>query len=167
MQWAVVQRDHTFYMDHDALKNKNRNGAIFLDVSVSLETRPYTLLLYGHNMKSGAMFGGLRNYENPNYCARNRFISFSSLYEEGRYVIFAAGRIGIEEGQPDYIDPFSMLSDNAEERAEMIDRLKKASAWSGSVDVSPEDQLLILVTCVDDDDHRRVVAARRLREGEN
>ena len=61
---AVVQRDEVFYMDHDALGKKNINGAIFLDSGISLKTRPYTLILYGHNMKTGAMFGCLRNFEN-------------------------------------------------------------------------------------------------------
>ena len=42
----------------------------------------------------------------------------------------------------------------------------KASVFSNTVDVRPEDQLLLLVTCVDADEERRVVAARRVRDGE-
>lgn len=61
---AVVQRDEVYYMTHDALGRKNVNGAIFLDSGISLKTRPYCYILYGHNMKTGAMFGNLRNYEN-------------------------------------------------------------------------------------------------------
>ena len=34
------------------------------------------------------------------------------------------------------------------------------------LDVTEDDQLLPLITCVGDDDERLVVAARRLREGE-
>lgn len=64
---AVVQRDEVFYMDHDALAKQNVNGAIFMDADVSLKTRPYTLILYGHNMKTGAMFGCLRNFENVSF----------------------------------------------------------------------------------------------------
>jgi sortase (surface protein transpeptidase) len=33
--------------------------------------------------------------------------------------------------------------------------------------VRPDDQLLLLVTCVENDTERRVVAARRVREGED
>jgi hypothetical protein len=34
------------------------------------------------------------------------------------------------------------------------------------LDVQPEDQLLLLVTCVDGEDERLLVAARRLRPNE-
>ncbi len=60
----VMQRDETYYMDHDLLGKPNVNGALFLDSGISLKTRPYSLVIYGHNMKTGAMFGCLRNYEN-------------------------------------------------------------------------------------------------------
>lgn len=167
LEEAVVQRDNTFYMTHDAKKRENANGAVFLDAAVSLNTRPYTLLIYGHNMRSGAMFGCLRNYENPSYYRKSPFLSFESMYEEGRYVIFAAGSIGLEEGQAGYIDVFRMLSDRPDERQQVIDVLKEASVFPCAVDVQPDDQLLLLVTCVDRDERRRVVAARRLREGES
>ena len=36
-----------------------------------------------------------------------------------------------------------------------------------TVDVQPDDQLLVLVTCSKDDRERRLVSARRVREDEN
>ena len=64
----VVHKDNTFFLDHDAMGKRNANGAIFMDQGTSLLTRPYTILLYGHNMKTGAMFGNLRKYEDFSYC---------------------------------------------------------------------------------------------------
>ena len=58
---AVVQRDNEYYLRRDYRGYHNNNGAIFLDEDCGLATRPHTLILYGHNMKTGAMFGGLRN----------------------------------------------------------------------------------------------------------
>lgn len=164
---AVVQRDEVYYMDHDALGKKNVNGAIFLDSGVSLNTRPYTCVLYGHNMKTGAMFGCLRNYENITYYHSNPFITFDTMYENGRYVIFAVGMVNTVERVKNYVNIYSLLSDNLQERQSVIDALVKASVFSNSVDVRPDDQILLLVTCVDHDNERRVVAARRIRGGEN
>ena len=164
---AVVQRDEVFYMDHDALCKKNVNGAIFLDSGISMKTRPYTLILYGHNMKTGAMFGKLRNYENAAFYHKNPFISFDSLYERGRYVVFAVGSISTEQYDAGYLDFFALTSANAQERQAAINTLKAISVYSCTIDVQPDDQLLLLVTCVDNDDERRVVAARRVRDGEN
>jgi len=166
LEEAVVQRDNTFYMTHDARKRKNSNGAIFLDATISLETRPYTLLLYGHNMKSGAMFGCLRNYENLDFYRQNCFLTFESEHEAGRYAVFAAGSIGIDEGQENNIDVFWMLSDRADERQRLIRALREKSEIQCGLEVLPEDQLILLVTCVDSQEQRRVVAARRLRPEE-
>lgn len=166
MDEAVVQRDETYYMDHDALGKKNVNGAIFLDSSVGLKTRPYTLLLYGHNMKTGAMFGCLRNYENAAYYHKNPFITFDTMYEDGRYVILAVGTVSTEPGLRNSADFFALQSLSVSERQTAIDALFKASVFSQSVDVRPDDQLLLLITCVDREEERRVVAARRLRDGE-
>lgn len=62
---AVAQRDNIYYLDHDVMGTSNVNGALFLDAAISLKTRPYAYIIYGHNMKSGAMFGSL-----PSDCSR-------------------------------------------------------------------------------------------------
>ena len=167
LEEAVVQRDEAYYMDHDALGQRNVNGAIFLDSSISLKSRPYTLILYGHNMKTGAMFGSLRSFENASYYHKNPFLTFDSLYEEGRYVIFAVGSVSTEKYGRHYVDFFSLTSTDIRQRKAALDALKAASVHTCTVGVEPEDQLLILVTCVEKDEDRRVVAARRIREGED
>jgi len=164
---AVVQRDNIYYMDHNALGEKNINGALFLDGSCSLKTRPYSLVIYGHNMKSGAMFGSLRNFENISFYHKSPFITLDTQYETGRYVIFSVAQISLLEGTNHYIDPFDLHSLQVSRRRQMIDVLTRCSVHTCTVDVTPEDQLLLLITCVDSDDERRVVAARRIRDGES
>ena len=164
---AVMQRDNVFYMDHDALGNQNVNGALFLDSGISLKTRPYTYIIYGHNMKSGAMFGSLRNYENSAFYHNDPFITFDTMYETGRYVIFAVGSVSTEEYGRNYVDFYALRSASIPERQAAIDALIAASVHTCTVDVVPEDQLLVLVTCVEKDEDRRVVVARRIRDGED
>ncbi len=164
---AVVQRDNVFYMDHDALGNQNVNGALFLDSGISLKERPYTYIIYGHNMKSGAMFGSLRNYENSTFYHNDPFITYDTMYETGRYVIFAVGSVSTEEWGRNYVDFYALRSTNIPDRQASIDALINASVHTCTVDVQPEDQLLVLVTCVEKDEDRRVVVARRIRDGED
>ena len=52
------------------------------------------------------------------------------------------------------------------EREEAIRTLERRSVISSALDVQADDQILLLVTCLDGDTERLVVAARRLREGE-
>ena len=163
----VVQRDNEYYLTHDAQDRRNDNGAIFLDVNADLTTRPYTLILYGHNMKSGAMFGCLRNYEYADFCQRHPILTFNTLYEEGRYVIFAVGEVSDRVIDENYVDLFQLsTSMKITDRQCAIDSLEANAVHRLQVDVRPDDQLLLLVTCTDEAGEHRVIAARRLREGE-
>ena len=164
---AVVQRDNVFYLDHDVRQKENSNGALFMDAAVNLNYRPYSLVIYGHNMKSGEKFGNLRRYENDSYYRNTPFISFDSIYENGTYVIFSAGKISMTPDMENYVDFFAFTSLRAYERQEMINTLIRASALTCEIDVRAEDQLLVLVTCTESDPVRRVVAARRIRDGES
>lgn len=163
---AVVQRDNSYYLSRDYLGYHNVNGAIFLEESCDLSTRPYTLLLYGHNMKSFAMFGGLRKYENMSYYREHPFITFDTAYETGRYVIFATGVVSLKSYARDFLNFSKLNSDQVLWRREALEAIRKNSVYYSFVDVKPEDQLLVLVTCVEDDARRRIVVARRIRDGE-
>ncbi|MBE5804913.1 MAG: class B sortase [Clostridiales bacterium] len=163
---AVVQRDNTYYLRRDYRGYHNVNGALFLDESINLKSRPYTLLIYGHNMKTGAMFGNLRNYENLHYYQKNPFVTFDTMYEEGRYVIFAITELSTNSKDYNYFSFGRLNTNHIAWRSEAISDLKSHSVFLVDIDVQPDDQLLLLITCVDDEEERRVVAARRVREGE-
>lgn len=163
---AVCQKDNSYYLDHDALGRKNANGAIFLDESIPLLPRPDTLILYGHNMKSGNMFGRLKKYEESAYFFRHQILGFDSLYEEGKYAVFAVFRMDTVPGSPGWFNLWSTLTDQAAAREAAIRKMEGRSACASVVDVQAEDQLLLLVTCLDGETERLVVAARRLRKNE-
>lgn len=162
----VALKDNDFFLNHDAMGKRNGNGAIFMDQGISLITRPYTILLYGHNMKTGAMFGNLRQYEKFSYCYQHRILRFDSLYEEGRYVVFAVSHVNLTPGRSKYLNLSAIQSTDRETRKNAVNALIKCSMHDIMLDVNEEDQLLLLITCAGDDDERLIVAARRLRDGE-
>lgn len=163
---AVCQKDNTYFLNHDATGKRNSNGAIFLDSGVPLMTRPYTLFLYGHNMKSGNMFGRLKKYKGSGYFYKHRIITFDTLYEDGQYAVFAVMEMDTTPGTARWYDLWSLAADSYAEREEAIRTLERRSVISSALDVQADDQILLLVTCLDGDTERLVVAARRLREGE-
>lgn len=163
---AVVQRDNEYYLTRDHRGYHNKNGAIFMDETVDLSTRPYTIILYGHNMKTGLMFGGLRNYENISFYRANPFITFNSAQEDGRYVIFAVATIGVKSSNWKFVNLWQLSSTTIATRKTAIEQLRTRSLYRSGIEVREDDQLLLLVTCVENDDERRVVAARRIRDGE-
>ena len=166
LEEPVVKKDNSFFLNHDAEGKKNVNGAIFLDEEISLTTRPYTICLYGHNMKSGNMFGRLKKYLKREYLFRHRIVTFDSMYEDGQYAVFAAAEISIVPGTALYYDLWSLNTKDRNEREQAIRRLTRLSSCDSLLDVRADEQILVLVTCIDQDTNRLVVAARRLREGE-
>lgn len=163
---GVVQRDNTYYLNHDYLGNKNVNGALFLDMAIPLSSRPYTLMVYGHNMKTGEMFGKMLKYKQVSWYRDHAFVTFNSQYEDGRYIIFSAARVQVVPGTS-FVNLYALLTDEVAAREEVIRQLDVLSCFNNYVDVRPEDQILLLITCDGNDDERFVVAARRIRDGES
>ncbi len=163
---AVAQKDNTFFLNHDALGKRNSNGAIFLDEDVRLITRPYTLFLYGHNMKNGNMFGRLKKYKENTYFYQHRIITFDTMYEEGQYAVFAVMEMNTVPGTGLWYDLWSLNTDSRTDREKAIRTMESRSAIRSMLDVQANDQLLLLITCLDGETERLVVAARRLRNGE-
>lgn len=163
---AVAQKDNTFFLNHDALGKRNSNGSIFLDEDIRLITRPYTFFLYGHNMKSGNMFGRLKKYKENAYFYQHRIITFDTMYEDGQYAVFAVMEMNTVPGTGLWYDLWSLNTDSSTDRGNAIRTLESRSAVRSTLDVQADDQLLLLITCLDGETERLVVAARRLRDGE-
>lgn len=163
---AVVQRDNTYYLNRDYLGYHNVNGAIFLDAGCNLTDDPKALILYGHNMKTGDMFGSLHKYESYSYFRTHPTIICDTQYEEGEFRVFAVLRVSTVYGAARFINYTMYNQMTAEQQEEALASLLKLAAFPAPVDVSTEDQLLILSTCTGDDRERLLVCARRLRPGE-
>ncbi len=163
---AVVQRDNEYYLRRDYRGYHNVNGSLFLDESCDLSTRPYTLMVYGHNMKTGAMFGCLRNFESASFYHKNPFVTFDTAYENGRYVIFSIATLDVVHSKRDISILSWLNSSSVALREEAISMLQSSSIYTSSVDVLADDQLLLLITCTGEDHERRIVTARRVRDGE-
>ena len=112
------------------------------------------------------MFGRLKKYKESAYFHRHRIITFDTMYEDGQYAVFAVAEMNTVPGTANWFDLWSLDTDIRSSREEAIRALEKKSAISSALDVQADDQLLLLVTCLDGDTERLVVAARRLREGE-
>lgn len=164
---AVVQRDNDYYLRRDYRGYHNENGSLFLEETCSLKTRPYTLMIYGHNMKSGLMFGCLRNYERLSFYRQNPFITFDTAYEKGKYVIFSIADMMFADGYQDTAMLAQINSNSIERRQKAIDLIKSRAKFVSSVDVQPDDQIMMLITCLGDGDARRILFARRVRDGED
>lgn len=167
----VFQRNNSYYLTHDATGAKNPTGALFLDENCNLRIVPMQVLIHGHNMKEGAMFGSLKKYKvkDAPFYKEHPFITFDSLYESATYVIFAVAEVNIVPGNTHYFPFWHQFFFNDEEAfRQYVSLAKEYSRFKVDIDIQPGDRLLTLATCSSEDDNLRlIVMARMLRPDEN
>ena len=67
IDYPVVQHDNEFYLNHDYFGEDDKNGTLFVNAANQLHPRDSILLIHGHNMKSGAMFGDMDYFREYDY----------------------------------------------------------------------------------------------------
>ena len=183
VNYPVVQRKsddgNSYYMDKNIDKEQADAGSIFLDTrnyfdyivdGVKAFENSHNLVIYGHEMKDGSMFGSLKYYKDTaGYYSEHPVIELSSNYETYKYKIFAYFIVDAEDTTETQFDCWNTLNFEDEEQFyEFVNNAKKRSFDFNDVDVRYGDQLLTLQTC-----HsmfptaRFYVMARLVRDGED
>ena len=162
----VVQRenDNEYYLTHAYSGEEAREGALFLDGANRLSDE--NIIIYGHNMRNGTMFGELSSFGEREFLLKNAVVRFDTLYENALYVPFAMFEASMDEDDGHYFDVRQIVFDETTFELFVL-KLRGRSVFDVPVEVEYGDQLLTLVTCsYNDDDGRYIVALRKLREGE-
>ncbi len=126
IDYPVVQRDNDFYLHHDFYGNEDNNGTLFVNEYNSLMPRDWLVLIHGHHMRSGAMFGRLMDYEDFGYVCSHPLIMWRTVRdpEEVYYVPVSALNVSADEGNPDYmyvLEPLDFFFEESEKMREMAE----------------------------------------------
>ncbi len=156
----VVYRDNNYYLNHDFNGKTSEGGALFMDVLHPFSGRTQHLVVHGHNMQDGTMFGHLLRYTNPSFAREHGSISWSTLFRKETYEVYAVAVVATDEDDARFVDYLGTANFDTENQfyGFLADMQKNSIYWKG-VNVSPEDALLTLSTCMDND--RILVLARR------
>ena len=88
IDYPVMQTtNNEYYLDHNFNQEKDNNGSIFMDKDCAAWPRSQNLILYGHHMRSGKMFGDLEKYARESYYKEHSIIQFDTIYEKGVYQV--------------------------------------------------------------------------------
>lgn len=161
INYPVVQRDNSFYLNHDFESEKNRHGSIFMDENCDVQGD--VLLLHGHHMKDGTMFGGLKKYKESAFCEEHSEIVLEFEEEYARYQIFAVAQVDL---LAENSFRFEVLPQSSEEKVLYIEGLDRSSFWfdeSVLADGVENSAFLILSTCdYGTEEERLLVAAKKI-----
>lgn len=160
MDYPVLQSSQEqpeYYLRRNYKGEYDINGSLFLqwDCSVS---EGANLVIYGHNMKSGVMFGNLDQYADPSYCQEHPAVLFQTADGVSLYTVVAVLKADVS------MFPFQQTL--FQEPDGLLDYLTQAKAlelFDNGERISPDaEQVLTLVTCSYEwDGARNIVVAVR------
>ena len=90
INYPVVQtNDNDYYLYRNYRKENSNYGSIFIDKNSDIENTNSNIIMYGHNMKDGSMFGDLLKYEDEEYYNNHKYIEFVTNTNSSTYEIIA------------------------------------------------------------------------------
>lgn len=166
IDYPVMQTgNNEYYLDHNFNQEYDKNGSLFLDAACDVVHRNTNLIIYGHHMKSGRMFGNLNSYSKKEYCEKHPTIQFDTIYEKGTYQVMYVFRSRIYN-EDEVIFKYYQFFDAASEKEfeSNMQEMAALSLYDTGVTASFGDELLTLSTCDSSEtDGRFVVVAKRIR----
>ncbi len=165
IDYPVMQTvNNEYYLDHNFNQEKDRNGCIFMDYQCDVLKGCDNIILYGHHMKSGKMFGTLNRYSKESYYEEHPTIQFDTIYEKGTYQVMYVFRSKVyseEEVTFKYYQFINAVSEK-EFNSAMIE-MAELSLYDTGVTAEYGDQLLTLSTCdYQEKKGRFVVVAKKI-----
>lgn len=158
MDYPIMQTDNNEYYLSHAWNNVNSStGAIFMECRSNPDFKDYNTIVYGHNMRSGAMFAVLRLYT-----TERNLKKWPNIYirtDEGvfRYEIFSSFYAPLDS-------PVYGLSFNQTETKEnLLKYSKENSEIESEIEPALTDRILTLSTCTNTDDNLRWIVQARLK----
>ena len=66
--------DNSYYLTHTFQNERNKVGSIFIETANEADFSDLHTIIYGHNMKNGSMFAGLKNYSSKSYWQAHPYV---------------------------------------------------------------------------------------------
>lgn len=149
------QSDDTYYLDHNIYGKKTVGGALFTERAYNgTDFSDPVTIIYGHKLKSGAMFGGLQAlYSDPKGFAENRTIHVWMPDRQLEFEIFAA--LPYDNRHILYNYDFTNTRMFQRYFESIFDTRALGANFDPECGLVPEDHVLILSTCLRGDNTKR------------
>lgn len=179
IDYPVMQtpEDEDYYLHRDFYEKENRNGCLIMDTDSTVGvgcreqeyiggTKPSTnLIIHGHTMKSGLMFGKLSLYEDEAYGKEHNIICFDSLYEKREYELISVFRSQVYKKSDDVFKYYQFFQAETEDEFRTWYRnIKERALYDTGVTARFGDEFITLTCCAYHvEDGRFVVVGKRVK----
>ncbi len=166
----VVQtmEDETYYLQRDINQEYNINGTLLMDTDSDVIKPSTNLIIHGHNMKSGEMFGDLDLYQEESYAKEHSSIAvfFPNCKREYEVISVFYSQVYNKSDQVFKFYKF-FQADTEEEFDSFYKNIKEMSIFDTEMEAEFGDEFLTLSTCsYQVSNGRFVVVAKKIKEEE-
>jgi len=165
VDYPVMQTvNNEYYLDHNFNQEEDRNGSIFMDYQCDVVKGCDNIILYGHHMRSGKMFGTLNKYSSESYYEAHPVIQFDTIYEKGTYQVMYVFRSKVYSEEDVTFKYYQFINAASEkEFNSAMNEMAALSLYDTGVTASYGDKLLTLSTCdYQETKGRFVVVAKKI-----
>lgn len=165
IDYPVMQTtDNEYYLSHNISLEEDKNGTLFMDASCDIKKPSTNYIIYGHNMRSGKMFGALDKYENESYYEKHKIIEFDTIYEQSTYEIMYVFRSKVYLQDEVVFKYYQFIDANsADEFQSYMNEMAELSFYDTGVTAEYGDYLLTLSTCdYEEKEGRFVIVAKKI-----
>lgn len=143
INYPIAQsKDNAYYLTHNVRKKDDQAGSLFLDYRNNAGKELENMIIYGHRMKDGSMFGELAKFSEVSY--RDKHTEFYLLTPERNYkiIVFSCRTV---RGEVKYF-PTSFTSADTEKV--YWNKALSQSYWQKAPSPKPEGAIMVtLATC--------------------
>lgn len=180
IDYPVMQRmdNEDYYLDRDFDGNPSTAGSLIMDTDSVVGdgtkandyndgTKPSTnLIIHGHNMRNGSMFGDLDKYRKQDFEKQHSIIKFKSLYEEREYEIVSVflSQVYLAK-QTDVFKYYKFFeAENKDQFDYFYNNIKKLQMYDTGVTAEYGDEFITLSVCAYHvENGRLVVVGKRIK----
>lgn len=150
-----------YYLKRNFKKEESNHGCLYAYEGCDVVGQSDNITVYGHNMKDGSMFAGLKKYQKKSFWEDHPTLEFSTLYESHQYEIFAVFTTTASQGKGfryhAFVDAYS-----EGEFDHFVNTCKDLSLYDTGITPQYGDRLITLSTCEYSQTNGRLVVVARM-----
>lgn len=164
--------NYQYYLNHNYKKEYSGYGSIFVDYRCTKGTDSKNVVLHGHHMNDGSMFGNLLNYGKTtgelSFYKKTPTITFDTPDGDATYKIISVFKTNSLSAHGEFFNYMIGNFNSDSEFMNFVYNVRIRSLFNCPVSVNEDDTLLTLSTCsYEFSEFRTVVVARKVRIGED
>ncbi len=165
-------RDYQYYLNHNYKKNWDSYGSIFLDYRCKKGADSQNVVLHGHHIRDGSLFGNLLKFGgtsgNLDFYKKTPVLEFDTPKGDGTYKIISVFKTNTLSSHGEFFNYMIGDFQNEKDFMNYVYNVRVRSLFNCPVDVNEDDELITLSTCsYEFTNFRTVVVARKVRKGES